>query len=627
MFVVALAVRGLHLWQISRAPFFDLRLGDAAAYDAWARRIVAGEWLGHDVFYQAPLYPYVLALIYAVAGSATLTTRLVHAVLSAGSCALLADAGWRVFSRRTGIAAGLMLATYPPAIFLDSVLQKSALDLFFLCLALWLIGRLLSSPRRSTWWELGLAVGCLSLTRENASILIVPILLWIALQRPFAIRARLTFGATFLAGLAMVLVPVAARNAIVGGEFFVTTSQFGSNLYIDNNERSDGTYRPLRPFRQKAAFERQDATEVAQEALGRSLTPGEVSAYYTRQVLTFARTKPGQWLRLLARKFVLAWNVTEISDTEDQYTYAHWSWPVAVGAIWNLGVLAPLAALGLWITAPDWRRLWILHLMLAAYVASVVLFYVFARYRFPMVPFLVLFAAAGVTGLRGFLRRRGSPQIVGCAAVVGSVAVFCNLPMVSTSRLEAATRYNDGVGLQERGAVDQAMLEFQAAVRLDPNLAEAHNDLGLLLGREGRLAEAAAEFQEAVRLSPEFAKAYSNLGVVLGQQGDVAAAIAALEAAVRLDPDYADARRNLVLLRSRLAGQMARSRRLSDAEAQLREAIRVAPNQADLHNNLGIVLAEQGNLSAASVEFERALALKPDDAQTRRNLERLPTRR
>ncbi len=627
IFGTALAIRLFHIWQIRHAPFFDLKLGDAAAYDAWARRTVGGDWVGRDVFYQAPLYPYFLALVYSTVGSSPLTVRLVQAIVSAGSCALLADAGWRIFSRCAGIAAGLLLATYPPAIFLDTLIQKSVLDLFFLSLALWLISRLLAVSRRSIWWQLGLAFGCLSLTRENAGVLIVPTLIWLALQRSIVVRDRAIFGALFFAGLATVLAPVAIRNAIVGGEFFVTTAQLGPNLYIGNNEHSDGTYTPLRPLREKASFERQDATDLAEQALGHSLTPGEVSSYYTGQVLRFAATQPSRWLRLLGRKFLLAWNATEIADTEDQYTYAHWSWPLAIGAMWNLGVLAPLAALGIWITAGEWRRLWILYVMLATYVASVVLFYVFARYRFPMVPFLILFAGAGLVGLPGFLRRHRAPQLAGCPAAVAAVAVLCNLPMIPRNKLEAATRYNDGVGLDALHRSDEAIREYQAAVTLDPGLAPAHNDLGLLLARQGRLADAADELAKAVALSPELAKTHNNLGVVLGQQGDLARAIPSFETALRLDPNYAEARRNLTAVRNQRAGQLAREGRLDAAAAELEQALRVAPDRADLHNNLGTVLAQQGRLTAAAAEFERALALNPTDAQTRRNLERIRPRR
>ena len=54
---LAFLLRCLYPFQIQHAPFFELRLGDAAAYHQWARRIADGDWLGHDGFYQAPLCP------------------------------------------------------------------------------------------------------------------------------------------------------------------------------------------------------------------------------------------------------------------------------------------------------------------------------------------------------------------------------------------------------------------------------------------------------------------------------------------------------------------------------------------------------------------------------------------
>src|SRR5256885_5938423 len=59
----ALVARALYLWQISHAPFYDLRLGDAEAYHLWARRIAAGDWLGQAVVFQGPPFSYLLARI------------------------------------------------------------------------------------------------------------------------------------------------------------------------------------------------------------------------------------------------------------------------------------------------------------------------------------------------------------------------------------------------------------------------------------------------------------------------------------------------------------------------------------------------------------------------------------
>ena len=75
VFAVALLVRLLHVWQIRRAPFFDVLMGDARGYDAWARRLAAGDWIGRDVFYQAPLYPYFLGVVYSIAGRHLLIER------------------------------------------------------------------------------------------------------------------------------------------------------------------------------------------------------------------------------------------------------------------------------------------------------------------------------------------------------------------------------------------------------------------------------------------------------------------------------------------------------------------------------------------------------------------------
>ncbi len=141
IFAVALLVRFVHVWQIRRSPFYATLLGDSRGYDEWARQIAAGDWLGHEVFYQAPLYPYLLGFIYAVAGHHLLVVRVVQALIGSASCALLALAGARLMSRPAGIAAGLMLALYAPAIFFDGLLQKSVLDVFFVCLALFLISR------------------------------------------------------------------------------------------------------------------------------------------------------------------------------------------------------------------------------------------------------------------------------------------------------------------------------------------------------------------------------------------------------------------------------------------------------------------------------------------------------
>src|SRR5204863_8934555 len=89
IFATALAVRLVHVWQMRASPFFSVLLGDSHGYDDWAQRIAAGEWIGRDVFYQAPLYPYMLGVIYVVAGRHLPLVRIVQAAIGSGSCVFL----------------------------------------------------------------------------------------------------------------------------------------------------------------------------------------------------------------------------------------------------------------------------------------------------------------------------------------------------------------------------------------------------------------------------------------------------------------------------------------------------------------------------------------------------------
>src|SRR5262249_31051903 len=111
--LLAFAMRAIHVASIGRAPFARLLVGDARSYDRWATSIAAGDWIGKETFYQAPLYPYALAALYRVAGRDPLTVRWTQALLGALACGALGLAGRRWFSETAGLLAAAILAIYP----------------------------------------------------------------------------------------------------------------------------------------------------------------------------------------------------------------------------------------------------------------------------------------------------------------------------------------------------------------------------------------------------------------------------------------------------------------------------------------------------------------------------------
>jgi tetratricopeptide (TPR) repeat protein len=668
IFAVAAAARVLHVWQIRRAPFFTMLMGDARGYDAWATRIAGGEWLGGEVFYQAPLYPYFLGAIYAIAGHDLLIVRIVQALVGAASCTLLGLAGARLFSPTAGVVAGLALALYAPAIFFDGLVQKSVLDVFFVCLAIWLMSRIIapdaagarrSEPAvgsgfrrifrvRSNWLFLGLAMGGLALTRENAMVLIAVLMAWAIVGDARAgadvrsgradarsdarsqdrahgqIFARAGAVAAFVLGLTLVLLPVAVRNYAVGGGFYLTTSQFGPNFFIGNNPKSDGTYMSLRFGRGAPEYERQDATELAEHALGRTLAPSEVSSYWTDRAMAFITTQPGAWLRLLGRKFLLLWNADEMLDTESQETYAEWSWPLRFGGwIGHFGVLVPIAVVGMWAAWPDRRRLWVFPAMAAAYAASVIMFYVFARYRFPLVPFLVLFASVGLSGLFEHVRERlpGDRQAPAAIPSRGRANPRRGIsedwrwgwgPSASERKL-AGPRVGRSVALPIATVAAAAVFTNWPVLSKPLMQAITENNLAVAFQESGRLDEAIAHYRRSLAFRPDYAPAYNNMGAALRAKGQLDETVASYERALAAVPDYADAHYNL-------ANALLDRNQPQQAAAHFRQALAAIPGSAGARNNLGIALANEGRFEEAAAEFRAALAVEPDSAKANRNL-------
>ncbi len=634
VFFVALVIRLLHVWQLGETPYFSVLMGDSRGYDVWARAIAAGDWMGRDVFYQAPLYPYFLGAIYSVLGRDLLGVRIIQAVLGSLACVALGVAGSRLLSRRAGLVAGLMLALYPPAIFFDGLIQKSVLDALFICLALALVAWLTpgaapgtrhAAPQgtRSTaiaatfgvgWVLLGMVMGALSLTRENALGLVAVVLIWAFTQRRRRPRAVLHPAGLLVAGLALVLLPVAARNYAVGGGFYLTTSQFGSNLFIGNNPLADGSYMSLKAGRGSPEFERLDATALAEQASGRPLTPGEVSGYWTGRTLDFIRSQPLDWLRLLGRKAWLLVSATETIDTESQESHAEYSLALSLlSRVWHFGVLLPLAVIGARALWPERRRLWILYAMTVTYAASVVLFYVVARYRYPIVPFVMLFAAAGLIWLAE--RVRGVPRraVVGPVGAAVAAAIIANWPLTTAEARRAITANSLGTALQDEGRIGEAIAQYRRALELDPKYTPALNNLGTALRASGRLDEAAAVLGQAIEQQADAARAHYNLGNVLMAQGRPREAVAAFRAALGINPRSVDTHNNLGMALE-AAGD------LDAAVSAFRQAVALDDRSAVAVGNLGRALATKGEVGEAATALQRSIDLDPANPATRYDL-------
>lgn len=616
VFTVGLTMRIWHLAEIRSAHFFRMKLGDALSYHNWALDLVNNSWIGTEVFYQAPLYPYALAVSYRLLGTDRLTVVGIQAVLGAMSCVLICDATTRLHSRAAGIAAGLILACYAPSIFFDSLIQKTAADQFLLCLLINLAVRWQGRPNLRTSVLAGLSLGLLILSRENAMVLLVPMATGMVLHRRPDYRAGVVSVMMLGLGLSAVLLPVAVRNHAVGGEFHLTTSQFGPNFFIGNNRSANGMYQPLRVGGGNAERERGDATLLAEQDLGRRLTPGEVSEYWTKRTLRDISESPARWLRLLCWKTALLWNRVEVTDTEDPYTYAEWSLPLRLLLPFShFGVLLPLATLGYLLERRHRRQLHLLVLMTGCYAAGVLLFYVFGRYRFPLVPMLCPLAAIGITdagrllhhlwttnGFRfsALFNRRG----IGTISVVTSVAVLSNWPFLSEDRMKSISFYNFAVELDLQGRINEAAQCYQRTLELNPSDVDAYVNLADVQVRSGQLARAAQNYEAALQFETAPVEIHFELANLCAAMGQTAAAVRHYHSAIQAMPDLAAAHLNLGVA-------LQHQGQTSEAIQALQRAVSLDDAYPAAHLNLAHLLASTGRYQQAAVHYQRVLQLVP----------------
>jgi len=147
--------------------------------------------------------------------------------------------------------------------------------------------------------------------------------------------------------------------------------------------------------------------------------------------------------------------------------------------------------------------------------------------------------------------------------------------------------------------------EFQQAVMSDPDLAEAHYNLGLALAQSGRLDESARQLNEAISLEPKYVDARVQLGLVLNQQNDFTGAANVFRELIRRDPNFAEAHNNLGLV-------MLQTGDLSGAEKEFSAAVNLKANYAEAHYNLALALHQEGKEQQSQAEFEKAFAIAPE---------------
>jgi Flp pilus assembly protein TadD len=165
-----------------------------------------------------------------------------------------------------------------------------------------------------------------------------------------------------------------------------------------------------------------------------------------------------------------------------------------------------------------------------------------------------------------------------------------------------------GIVFRERGLFADAEGDLKAALKIDPDSADAHAAIGILYDVQMR-SEAEAEHRKAVKLAPKNAAYLNNLGFSLYLRQHFKEAISVYESAARLAPLSRKVRTNLGFACAAV-GDLRRAAR----------EFQMGGTEAEAKNNLGFAYERRGDMANAYDLYIEAVRLDPKGEHARSNL-------
>ena len=562
--LVAFAVRLVHLWWLADTGWAQRYLtatdGDDYAFFQWAQTILAGDWLGRDtyhpyfswmqdtapmetwyrwwggkeIFHQAPLYPYLLAVLLALfneSGLAVFSFQLMVGVLQVFILYRLAAF---LFDRYTGILAGGMTALYGPFVFHQTTLLRDWLSPVLEPLAVLVLLRAGAASGRLLWFLGGVCLGLALLVKESALLLAVFAVVWLVWEKRAAWRSLGLALACLLAGFVLTLSPLMIRNALVGAPVLALSNRGSEAFAMGNAKKTD-------PQALNRLFE-QSRGEFLPMVL-------ETIDTYYGSLVNFAREKLDKFRRM-----------TNPYEPPNNVSY-YYGLRISPVLKWTLGyaVIFPLGMAGLLLSLRAPRR----HLLMYGYILSAVGTMVvtspISRYRLVFVPGLIVYGAAVVVLWCSVLRKGQYFRALGLAALVGGFVIVQQVVTPYGQRWfkpkpYAMDYYAAAVVYKKRGEFDRGAQEMVQLYEVTKHLpseklvaAEAsaeEADIRVEWAKrhieKGELVEARRQVQLAAAAyarHPGLPLAYLNIGLLHLALGEEDRGVKLLERFVAIAPD------------------------------------------------------------------------------------------
>ncbi|MHC4302228.1 MAG: tetratricopeptide repeat protein, partial [Planctomycetota bacterium] len=616
IFVLALSVRLIYLCESSANPSFTAPTVDSGTYHRIATALAEKGAMNDEFFWQPFFYPVFLSAVYSACNLSILCAKVIQVLLGCATCLLTYQLAKKSFGWGVAILSGVVTALYGPLIFFETELLATGWAAFWSVILLLLFLKASSGKSVLLFVVLGICGALSILTRPTFIPFFTAAVVWLAVvfrrggMGWDGLALRLV---GMLTGFIVAALPVAALNYRITGRFGILPATGGINFYIGNNPDYSKTVtaRPGWGWEELTRLPERDGVRGG---------IWEQQEYFNRKVTDFVLNEPLAFIRGLGHKSVQFLSSRELPRNVSIYVFRKWScllglltWEVR-GFGFPFGVLLPLALLGL---VSYWRQTPTpIKLFLLLYPLSIILVFIAARYRAPIVPVMSIPASAGFISLVRTIHRLDWRRMVILGACGVVVFLVSKLPGPFPEELpdyEAELYANSAAVEAERGNNDIAFEYFHKALSLQSDYPSAHANLGVALAQAGKAAEAIAHYETALQFKDNSPEVHNNLASALADLGKREQALRHYLRAIELRPGYAEAHFNL--------GNLFLATGETDkAIEHLETALRIKEDYFKGYNSLGAAFATKGDYEQAAVQFSNALRLRPGEYMVHRNL-------
>ena len=570
IFLLALTARVAYLEEAKETFLFNYPTVDSGTYEFYAAQTAQGELTTEDAsqFSRIPFYRLFLAYLYKFGGRNLYFARFIQGVLGSLVCVFLFFLGNGVFGRRTGILSGIIASLYWPFIAFTEKFLPVNLAIFFGVLAVLALYKFMDRKRIIWLAASGVFFACASLSRANMALFgpAIAALFFFYYLKKDGIKKAFLCGVIFSLAFLAVLAPTIIKDYAGRKEVMPIQKNYAVGLYfgadLDRvNIKPGYTWRKL-----------------MREVLSKKLVHiKERNFYFLNKTKDFFLLNPGRYFYNLVEKKYVLWNYYEFSPRENINYFRSQSRFLSL-PLFNFGAISALSIFGMlfaWRTRRE--KALPLYAFVFTYYASIILFMPLSRYRLPIVPFLIIFAAYSGSRLFEMVYQKEWRKFSFCMLFFIPLLLLTNTNVL-LSYLGNFSRphYYKGLVHSYIGEPDNALKELDVAFKKHPRDADIYLAVGdVYLKDFNNLDRAEFFYKRALDIEPAFPEVLEKLGIVYAKKGDIKTAKSIFQ------------------------------KILSDFPSE----------NATTHINLGNCYGMEGDSESAEKEYKRALFLEPENLQ------------